>query len=147
MLKLSSVLKNEELKMEDVRYLQRFENFEKSFILLRDGICIENPTLVEKAGVIQFFETTFELSWKLMKDYLTFLGYDVKSPRDAIKTSFSIELIKDGNLWLDALMDRNLTTHTYDEDIANEIYEKIKSDYSLLLESLYKKFKDEICLA
>ncbi len=132
--------------MEDIRYLQRFENFEKSFLLLRDSLEIEEPSLLEKAGVIQFFETTFELSWKLMKDYLEYIGYDVKSPRDAIKTAFSIELIKNAQSWLDALMDRNLTTHTYDETIANEVYEKIKHEYSELLEELYIKFRDEICL-
>lgn len=132
--------------MKDIRYLQRFENFEKSFLLLRNSLEIEEPSLLEKAGVIQFFETTFELSWKLMKDYLEYIGYDVKSPRDAIKTAFSIELIKNAQSWLDALMDRNLTTHTYDETIANEVYEKIKHEYSELLEELYIKFRDEICL-
>jgi nucleotidyltransferase substrate binding protein (TIGR01987 family) len=132
--------------MEDIRYLQRFENFEKSFLLLKSGLEIDTPSLVEKAGVIQFFETTFELSWKLMKDYLEYLGYDVKSPRDSIKTAFQIELIKDGSTWLEALMDRNLTVHTYDEAIANEVYKKIKESYSTLLEKLFVKFKDEICL-
>ena len=132
--------------MEDIRYLQRFENFEKSFLLLKSGLKIENPSLVEKAGVIQFFETTFELSWKLMKDYLEYLGYDIKSPRDSIKTAFQIELIRDGSSWLEALMDRNLTVHTYDETIASEVYEKIQKSYSVLLEELFIKFKDEICL-
>jgi nucleotidyltransferase substrate binding protein (TIGR01987 family) len=132
--------------MKDIRYKQRFENFEKSFLLLKNALDITDPSLVEKAGVIQFFETTFELSWKLMKDYLEYLGYDVKSPRDSIKTSFQIELIKNGSIWLDALMDRNLTAHTYDEAIATEIYEKIKHEYSKLLQSLYREFKDKICL-
>ncbi|MDK9692878.1 MAG: nucleotidyltransferase substrate binding protein [Sulfurimonas sp.] len=132
--------------MKDIRYLQRFENFEKSFLLLRASLDIEKPSLLEKAGVIQFFETSFELAWKLMKDYLEYVGYDVKSPRDSIKTAFSIELVKDAQSWLDALMDRNLTTHTYDETIANEVYEKIKYEYIGLLEGLYVKFKDEICL-
>ena len=132
--------------MEDIRYLQRFENFEKSFLLLKSGLKIENPSLVEKAGVIQFFETTFELSWKLMKDYLEYLGYDIKSPRDSIKTAFQIELIRDGSSWLEALMDRNLTVHTYDETIASEVYKKIQKSYSVLLEDLFIKFKDEICL-
>lgn len=132
--------------MSDIRYLQRFENFEKSFLLLRDALDIDSPSLVEKAGVIQFFEITFELSWKLMKDYLEYLGYDIKSPRDSIKTAFQIELITNGHLWLEALGDRNLTVHTYDEEVATEVYVKIKNSYSVLLESLYRKFKDKICL-
>jgi len=131
--------------MNDVRYIQRFENFDKSFLLLKDALAINDPSIVEKAGCIQFFETTFELAWKLMKDYLDFLGYDVKSPRDAIKQSFSIGLIAEGGNWLDALMDRNLTVHTYHENIASEVYQKIKNDYFLLLEALHHKFRDIIC--
>ncbi|MDD3324328.1 MAG: nucleotidyltransferase substrate binding protein [Sulfurospirillaceae bacterium] len=53
---------------EDIRYKQRFENFEKSFLLFKNALDIETPSIVEKAGVIQFFETTFELAWKLMKE-------------------------------------------------------------------------------
>jgi len=132
--------------MQDIRYVQRFENYKKSFLLLKEALALQNPSLLEKAGIIQFFETSFELSWKLMKDYLEYLGYDIKSPRDSIKTGFQAKIIVDGDLWLDALMDRNLTVHTYDEEIANEVYFKIKNTYSLLLEYLYNKFKDEICL-
>jgi len=128
----------------DIRYKQRFENFEKSFLLLKKAIDIKNPSIVEKAGIIQFFEITFELSWKLMKDYLEYLGYQIKSPREAIKTAYSIELINNGDEWLKMLMDRNLTTHTYDEDNSEEVYEKIKNDYFYLLEGLYKRFK-KIC--
>jgi len=130
----------------DIRFKQRFENYEKSFMLLKDAISLSSPSIIEKAGSIQFFETTFELSWKLLKDYLTYVGYDVKSPRESIKTAFSIDIIQNGDIWIEALMDRNLTTHTYDEKIAEEIYTKIKSSYFPLLEMLYIKFKDELCM-
>lgn len=132
--------------MENIRYKQRFENFEKSYLLLKESLKIKEPSIVEKAGVIQFFETTFELSWKLMKDYEEYLGYEVKSPREAIKRAFNIEFISNGSLWLEALVDRNLTVHTYDENIANEVYTKILDEYYYLLEELYLKFKDELCL-
>ncbi|NMB64882.1 MAG: nucleotidyltransferase, partial [Spirochaetes bacterium] len=92
-----------------------------------------------------FFEITFELSWKLLKDYCEYIGYDIHSPRDAIKTAYSIGIIDNGQTWLDALMDRNLTVHTYDEDIANEVYNKIKNEYYPLLEKLYDTFKDKVC--
>lgn len=132
--------------MRDIRYKQRFENYEKSFLLLSNSLKIEKPSIVEKAGIIQFFETTFELSWKLMKDYEEFLGYEVKSPREAIKRAFNIEFISNGTLWIEALMDRNLTVHTYDETIADEVYRKIVEEYFTLLEELYFRFKDDICL-
>ncbi len=132
--------------MDDVRYLQRFENFEKSYLLLKQAVEINNPSIFEKAGVIQFFETTFELSWKLMKDYMEFLGYEINSPRNAIKQAFSVNLLSNGELWLDALVDRNLTVHTYDEAVADKVYAKIKQEYFPLVNELYHKFKDEICL-
>jgi len=132
--------------MQDIRYMQRFENYEKSFLLLKESLFIKSPSLLERVGIIQFFETSFELAWKLMKDYLEYMGYDIRSPRDSIKTGSQVNIIIDGDLWLDALMDRNLTVHTYDEAIANEVYLKIKNTYSLLLEYLYNKFKDDICL-
>jgi len=126
---------------DDIRYKQRFENFEKSFLLLRQALDIEDASITEKAGSIQFFEITFELSWKLMKDYLEYLGYEVKSPREAIKRSFSIDLIGDGEMWLNALIDRNLTVHAYDEAQASEIYNRIRGSYFLLLKELYYSFK------
>jgi nucleotidyltransferase substrate binding protein (TIGR01987 family) len=125
--------------MEDIRYKQRFENFKKAFLLLEEALKIENPSIVEKAGIIQFFEISFELAWKLMKDYLEFEGYNVKSPREAIKTAFSIELIDNGDMWLEALGNRNLTVHTYNESDADEVYEKIQEEYFKLLKHLYKR--------
>lgn len=128
--------------MEDIRYRQRFENFEKSFLKLQDALDIVEPSDIEKAGIIQYFEISFELSWKLMKDYLFYLGYDVNSPRESIKRAFSIGLIDDGEEWLNALVDRNLTVHTYNQEQADEIYKKIANVYCNLLKNLYNKFKD-----
>jgi nucleotidyltransferase substrate binding protein (TIGR01987 family) len=131
---------------QDIRFKQRFENYEKSFLLLKNAVSLASPSVIEKAGSIQFFETTFELAWKLLKDYLTYSGYSVKSPRESIKRAFSADIIQNGDLWIEALMDRNLTTHTYDEKIAEEIFLKIKSSYFPLLEALYIKFKDDLCM-
>ena len=79
------------------RCRQRFTNFSKSLTHL--GSVASKTTLsdVEKAGMIQFFEVAFELSWKLMKDYLLAEGYDVKSPRESIKTALDYGLIADYN--------------------------------------------------
>ncbi len=131
--------------MTDIRYIQRFENFEKSFLLLKQSLEIGAPSIVEKAGVIQFFEICFELSWKLMKDYLEFQGYEVGSPREAIKRAFSTRLIEDGTPWLNALTDRNLTVHTYDEAIADQVYDKIRKEYAPLIVSLRETFKEHLC--
>jgi nucleotidyltransferase substrate binding protein (TIGR01987 family) len=129
-------------RQEDIRWKQRFQNFEKSLHLLDQALALENPTIFEKAGIVQFFEVTFELSWNVMKDYLQEQGFDqIRSPRAAIKKSFEIELITEGHLWLDALNNRNLTAHTYDEKTANQIVNAIRKEYWGLLKDLHAKLK------
>ncbi|MBN2280931.1 MAG: nucleotidyltransferase substrate binding protein [Candidatus Marinimicrobia bacterium] len=128
--------------MEKLRYKQRFENFQKSYLLLESSLAIEKPSIIEKGGCIQFFEITFELSWKLMKDFLEYNGYQIRSPRDAIKQAFSFGLINHGDVWIDALMDRNLTVHTYEESVANDVFQKIKTIYFPLLKDLYTYFRE-----
>ena len=78
-----------------------------------------------------------------MKDYLESEGYIVKSPKQAIKQAFQIDLITDGELWISALDDRNLTSHTYDENTTNAIVEKINGKYFNIIEKLYEFFKKE----
>lgn len=133
------------MKSADVRWKQRFQNFEKSLRLLEDSLAIEGPSLVEKAGIIQFFEVTFELSWNVMKDYLQEQGFDqVRSPRAAIKKSFEIELVSDGHLWLEALNNRNLTAHTYDERTANKIVETVRTAYFEMLKDLHRNLSSAL---
>ena len=105
-------------QLKDIRWRQRFVNFKKSYKLLNQYINKPIETELERAGIIQFFEISFELSWKLMKDYLEAQGFKVKSPRETIKQAYQIGLIDNGHTWIDALEDRNLTVHTYDEKFA-----------------------------
>ena len=128
----------------DIRWKQRFQNFEKSFKLLDKAIQIESPSDTERAGVMQFFKIAFELVWKLLKDYIEEEGYAIKSPRDAIKQAFQSKIIDDGHTWLDALKDRNLTVHTYHEEMAVEVENKIHNDYYPLLQELYNTFKGKM---
>ncbi|WP_245183505.1 nucleotidyltransferase substrate binding protein [Lentibacillus salicampi] len=103
---------------KDIRWRQRFENFERSYKLLEkySNESIENE--LERAGIIQFFEMTFELSWKVLKDYLENEGFIVKSPRQTIKQAFQSGLIDDGHTWMQALEKRNQMAHNYDEEAA-----------------------------
>lgn len=127
---------------QDIRWKQRFQNFEKSFHNLEKALKINNPDIIQRAGLIQFFEMSFELAWNTMKDYLEEQGFiDVKSPRAAIKKAFETGLITDGHLWLKALEDRNLTSHTYDENTANQVVELIRNNYYSLLAALEKELK------
>ncbi|MCD6136688.1 nucleotidyltransferase substrate binding protein [Candidatus Bipolaricaulota bacterium] len=124
-----------------IRWKQRFINFEKSFKLLERTLSIQTPSEAEKGGIIQFYEVCFELSWKTMKDYLESEGFLVKSPKQAIKQAFHIEIIEDGELWLSALEDRNLTSHTYDEATIDNVIAKIRQDYFKLISDLYSFFQ------
>lgn len=130
--------------MKEIRWKQRFENFEKSYKLLEKYADQEIKNELERAGIIQFFEMTFELGWKVLKDYLEAQGYDVKTPRESIKQAFQIELIGEGHLWLEALSKRNLTSHTYDDQLAEKLVKEIKQEYIPILKSLYNKLKKEL---
>ncbi len=128
---------------KDIRWKQRFQNFDKAYLLLERTLKIENPSEAEKGGVIQFYEMAFELAWKLMKDYLDEQGFTVQSPREAIKQAFQSGIIEDGHIWIDALEDRNLTTHTYDEEIATEVVSKIRMVYFPALSQLYNLLRSK----
>ncbi len=118
------------------RCRQRFSNYEKSLVHLEQTVQKELLNDIEKAGLIQFFEVSFELAWKLMKDYLTAEGYDVKSPRESIKKAFEYELVDNGTLWLEALEKRSLAAHTYDEQILEELHELIINKYFPIMDQL-----------
>ena len=128
---------------KEIRWKQRFVNFEKAFNLLKRVVAIKDPTEAEKGGIIQFYEVCFELSWKTMKDYLESEGFIVKTPRETIKQAFQVGIIDNGELWLNALQDRNITSHIYDEVITDEIVQKIKNLYFKEIEKLYGFFKKE----
>lgn len=123
--------------MADIRWKQRLANFDKSLELLKEGLLKQEPDIFHKAGVIQFFEMSLELGWKTMKDYLEEEGHkEIDAPRSVVKKAFETHLISNGTSWLEALKDRNLTSHTYDEETADEVMEKIKRDYLTMLTDL-----------
>jgi len=125
----------------DIRWQQRFQNFERALRSLEEALAIEQPDVVQRAGLIQFFEITFELAWKLLKDYLEAQGFtDAKSPRAVLKQAFEVELIRDGHQWLQGLQDRNLTAHTYNEETAVLVENLVRQTYYPLLSQLYQTF-------
>jgi nucleotidyltransferase substrate binding protein (TIGR01987 family) len=123
---------------KDIRRQQRVSNFNNSYDLLAATLKLEQLSDAERAGLIQFFEMTFELSWKMLKDYLTAEGFSPQSPRAAIKQAFASELITDGEGWMDMLQCRSRTSLTYDEAIAREIEADIKNHYHPLFNDLAK---------
>lgn len=130
---------------EDIRWKQRFANFSRAMNHLENALRISNPDLVQKAGIIQFFEMSFELSWNMVKDYLEAQGFvDIKSPRSALKKAFEMNILENGHDWMDLLQDRNLTAHTYDEQKATEMKQLINTKYFPLLKALLLNFKHKL---
>ena len=84
---------------------------------------------IEKIALIQVFEFTFELAWKTLKDYLDQSGYDHHSPKNVIRQAFKSEYISDGELWMEALRTRNMTSHAYDQAVLEETIVFIFNDF------------------
>ena len=95
---------------------------------LKEGIEQAKDEL-DKDGVIQRFEFTFELLWKALKIYLEYQGIIVKTPRDSFVEAFRIDLISDEKIFLDMLEDRNNTSHIYDKETSEKIFNRIKKNY------------------
>ena len=116
--------------MNDVRWKQRFSNFVNACRLLREALSIESPTDLEKEGLIQRFEYTFELGWKTLKDYLEYQGFaEIVGSKDAIRLAFSNGIVRNGEIWMRMIADRNQTSHLYDSEIVTQIVEHISKDY------------------
>jgi len=128
----------------EFRWKQRFQNYEASLCELRSALEKTEYTTLERAGLIQLFEISFELAWKTLKDMLFYEGYDVQSPRSALKQAFASGIIAEGELWLKALDGRNLFLHTYNSKLAEEAVELIKNAYSPLLFALETELKGRL---
>ena len=125
----------------------KFKSFQTALERLREAINIykkdKHPVLLD--GTIQRFEFTVELAWKLLKEYLESEKFgEFNSPKSVVKEAFKIGLLEDGEIWLDMLDDRNLTSHTYDEEIAKEIYRNIITKYEEQFIKLENKIKEVI---
>ena len=95
-------------------------------------------------ATIQRFEFTFELAWKLMKAVLEYEGIEATSPRSSIREAWKQHLINDAEKWLDMQVKRNLSSHTYNEETAQDIYRHIKEDYIVLLQDLDQEIRSRL---
>ncbi|MBU0694088.1 MAG: nucleotidyltransferase substrate binding protein [Candidatus Omnitrophica bacterium] len=111
------------------------DEFRKGVIKLKEGISSAESEL-EKDGVIQRFEFTFELLWKSLKVFLKENGIEVRTPRESLKEAFRIGWIREEKVFLDMLEDRNKTSHIYDQETAQEIFERIKERYFQAIEGV-----------
>lgn len=132
----------------DIRWKQRFQNFDRAFVLLRsameNGPAALNP--LEKEGVIQRFEYCFELAWKTMKDYLEDGGYvfATVTPRQVLKDAYAAKILSDGQVWIDMLDHRNLLSHTSSPVVFEKAVEAIHTRYLAGMEHLHEFMQAEL---
>lgn len=129
--------------MKKTEVLLSINKLKKAFETLKEGTIQANSQL-EKDGVIQRFEYTFEIFWKTLKILLSYLGIECHSPRSCIKEAFRQGFIEDDEIFLDMLEDRNRSSHIYEEKTAEEIFERIKEVYTETLENTIKNLEKKL---
>jgi nucleotidyltransferase substrate binding protein (TIGR01987 family) len=128
----------------DIRWKQRFDNFDRAFVLLREVYDrgVDSLSQLEKEGAIQRFEVAFELAWKTLKDYLEENGIVVNpvTPRNVIKEAFAAKLLEDAQVWIDMMLHRNLLSHTYDIKVFEAVLRTVVERYFPSFERLHEFF-------
>lgn len=129
---------------EDMRWKQRFNNFIRAFRRLDDAVQQKQASglsELEEQGLIQAFEFTHELAWNVLKDYLEENGITgLIGSKDSTREAFKRGLIEEGEAWMEMIKSRNLTSHTYDEQIAQKIVAAISEQFYPCFVQFSKKF-------
>jgi nucleotidyltransferase substrate binding protein (TIGR01987 family) len=121
------------MSSHDIRWIQRFNHFNKAFAQLEEAVILSQRrklTKLEEQGLIQAFEFTHEMAWNTLKDFLEERGAaKIYGSKDATREAFAIGLIEDGETWMRMIESRNLTSHTYNEATAAEIASAVTESY------------------
>jgi nucleotidyltransferase substrate binding protein (TIGR01987 family) len=132
---------------KDIRWIQRFNNYRRALEKFNQAVDIISNKLewgegiddLLEEGLIQRFEYTHELAWKVMKDYAQYQGYtNIQGSRDAFRKAFEMGIIEN-EAWMESINDRNLTSHNYDDETVTEILKAIIDTYALLFNDFEKK--------
>lgn len=130
----------------DIRWQQRFSNYQKALQQLSRAVELSRQrTLseIEKQGLIKAFEFSHELAWNVMKDYFEYQGNaSIMGSRDATREAFQRNLIADGEGWMEMIQSRNKTSHTYNQEVADEIAGKVIAIYHDLFKAFEKRVQD-----
>jgi nucleotidyltransferase substrate binding protein (TIGR01987 family) len=129
------------IMQEDIRWKQRFQNYGKALMLLEEAVDANRAADREliKAGIIQYFEFTHELAWKVMKDFLEYEGMTgIVGSRSATREAFNKGLIEEGQAWMDMMETRNIIVFAYDPLIITEAFEQIVNINVVLLRKFHQ---------
>ena len=135
------------MEEKDIRWIQRFSNYRRALAKFNQAVEIVSDQMdwgedvddLLEEGLIQRFEYTHELAWKVMKDYAEYQGYtNIQGSRDAFRKALEMGIIDDER-WMESIKDRNLTSHNYDDDTAQNVLTAIIEVYAPLLNAFEKK--------
>ena len=130
----------------EIRWIYRLDNFKKAFKTLESDIRLANSKKlsdIEKRGLIQAFEYTYELAWNTIKDFYFYNGIvDIQGSRDAFKMAFNKGLVS-SDILIKTIRSRQLTVHTYNEDIIEDIFESITNEYYDAFKELFQNLEIE----
>lgn len=133
----------------DIRWKQRFQNFTKALSRLSAAVELATErelTDLEEQGLIQAFEFTHELAWKTLKDYLTYKGVtqSIIGSRDATRLAFENGLIRNSEVWMEMIQSRNASSHTYNEETADEVVALVLNSYYAEFDQLKQRLEQDI---
>lgn len=128
------------------RWHYRFDSYSRALGLLRGGVTQANAaglSELEQEGLVQRFEYTWELAWKLLKDYLEAEGVvlETVTPRATVRAALGAQLIRDGDAWMRALDARNAMSHTYDPRGFERVVQDLRAEYLGLFEALHARLE------
>lgn len=131
------------MNSQDICWIQRFKHFTKALWQLEQAVELSRTRALselETLGLIQAFEYTHELAWKTLKDFLEDKGvYNLYGSRDSTREAFKRGLIDDGEVWIDMIKSRNLSSHTYNQEIADAIAGRIVERYVTAFQQLLNR--------
>ena len=127
----------------ETRFRQRLDNFSQALAQLERACLKGELSELERAGLVQMFEFSIELTWNALKDALAWEGLVALTPREAVRQAFEAGMIgeQDASTLLDGLEKRNLLSHTYYEEIANLADRLIREDYAPALRSVLNQLQ------
>lgn len=128
---------------DNIRWRQRLATFQRALGRLEEVVTLQRQrqlSPLEKDGMIQRFEYTQELAWKVLKNYIEYQGGErLAGSRDTIRQAFALGIITNADPWFDMLESRNEISNVYDEDIENDLLDKITMTYLSIMRELNKR--------
>lgn len=134
------------MSQQDVRWIQRLAHYRRALAKLQDAVRLaqQRPlSELEQQGLIQAFEYTHELAWKTLKDFLESRGVqNLYGSRDTTREAFKQGLLPNGEVWMKMIESRNLTSHTYNESVAQQVADAVLHQYASELEALQVRLEE-----